>query len=547
MNTMTIKKKLYLSYGVLALLALITSIISIVVLSQLKATITQLTRVNTAKLFDSATINHLAADQLYRANAGILRIIENDSDTAHARADEFVRDAQLLRSAMEDYNGLITTDEEKSDSRTLAENMDSITPKIGEFESLIKQNKIEAAFPFYVSNFQAPLKQITETAEKMATYERESAKSVGEEAAKSVLAANWILCLMLIPTVLAGGFVLFVIRNLDAQLRQSIGELTGGSEQVASAASQISSSSQMLAKETSKQAAMIEETSASSEEINSMARRNAEHSKTAAVQMSELKQLMESGSREMETATQAMDDISQSSDKISRIIQVIEKIAFQTNILALNAAVEAARAGEAGKGFAVVADEVRNLAQQCAQAAQDTGVLIEQSQQTSKAGHLRVQKVAEETEKMSRVLDSMKELVDEINGGSQEQGRGIEQIGRAITQMEQGTQKSAANAEESAAAAEQLTAQSNILRDVAEQLGTMVGGSENTRVDVRSTRRASGARTAGYGVASKLFRDNSSSLTVKRSTGGSRTVSEREPVLTSEKRFPLEETQFAEF
>jgi methyl-accepting chemotaxis protein len=547
MNTMTIKKKLYLSYGVLALLALVTSIISIVVLSQLKATITQLTRVNTAKLFDSATINQLASDQLYRANAGILRIVENDADTAHAQADEFVKDAQLLHSAMDDYSALTTAEEEKSDNRRLAENMDSITPKIGEFESLIKQNKIEGAFPFYQSNFQGPLKQISETAEKMALYERESSKSVGEEATRSVLAANWILCLMLIPTVVAGGFVLFVIRNLDAQLRQSIGELTGGSEQVASAASQISSSSQMLAKETSRQAAMIEETSASSEEINSMARRNAEHSKTAAVQMTELKQLMESGSREMETATQAMDDISQSSDKISRIIQVIEKIAFQTNILALNAAVEAARAGEAGKGFAVVADEVRNLAQQCAQAAQDTGVLIEQSQQTSKAGHLRVQKVAEETEKMSRVLDSMKELVDEINGGSQEQGRGIEQIGRAITQMEQGTQKSAANAEESAAAAEQLTAQSNILRDVAEQLGTMVGGSENTRIDVRSARKAPGTRSMGYGGASKLFRDNSSSLTVKRSTGGNRTVSEREPVLSSEKRFPLEETQFAEF
>src|ERR1700722_2664533 len=128
MNTMTIKKKLYLSYGVLALLALTTSIISIVVLSQLKTTITQLTKVNTAKLFDSTTINHLAADQLYRANAGILRIIENDADTAHARADEFVKDSQLLRSAMDDYKLLMTTEEERSDSRVLSESMDSITP-----------------------------------------------------------------------------------------------------------------------------------------------------------------------------------------------------------------------------------------------------------------------------------------------------------------------------------------------------------------------------------------------------------------------------------
>jgi methyl-accepting chemotaxis protein len=544
MSMMTVKKKLYMSYGALASLALATSIISIVVLGQLKSTVTQLTTVNTAKLFDSAMINYLASDELYRANAGIVRIIENDAEVAHTQADEFVKDSQLLRSTMEDYKALASTDDEKSDSRVLADNLDNISPKIGEFESLIKQNKIESAFPFYQTNFQQPLNKISETSQKMSRYEQRSLQSVGEEAAKSVLASNWILCLMLIPTVLAGGFVLWVIRKLDAQLRQSVGELTDGSEQVASAASQISSSSQMLAKDTSKQAAMIEETSASSEEINSMARRNAEHSKTAAVQMAELKQLMESGSREMETATQAMDDISQSSDKISRIIQVIEKIAFQTNILALNAAVEAARAGEAGKGFAVVADEVRNLAQQCAQAAQDTGVLIEQSQQTSKAGHLRVQKVAEETQKMSQVLESMKELVDEINGGSQEQGRGIEQIGRAITQMEQGTQKSAANAEESAAAAEQLTAQSNILR---EQLGAMVGGSENGRAEGRPTQKTPRVRKAAYSVSTKLFRDGSSLKAGKNGSSGGRVASEHEPVFTSEKQFPLEESQFAEF
>ncbi|NHW59947.1 methyl-accepting chemotaxis protein, partial [Escherichia coli] len=74
-----------------------------------------------------------------------------------------------------------------------------------------------------------------------------------------------------------------------------------------------------------------------------------------------------------------MDEISDSSNKIADIINVINNIAFQTNILALNASVETARAGTHGRGFMVVANEVRNLAVDSAKAATEIEVLIADS------------------------------------------------------------------------------------------------------------------------------------------------------------------------
>lgn len=46
-----------------------------------------------------------------------------------------------------------------------------------------------------------------------------------------------------------------------------------------------------------------------------------------------------------------MHQIQTASGRISEITQLIDSIAFQTNILALNAAVEAARARRAGPGL----------------------------------------------------------------------------------------------------------------------------------------------------------------------------------------------------
>ena len=71
------------------------------------------------------------------------------------------------------------------------------------------------------------------------------------------------------------------------------------------------------------------------------------------------------------------DRLLASASEILSIVELIARIAHQTNLLAINATIEAARAGEAGKGFIVVAAEVKNLARQTAEASKEVSSKID--------------------------------------------------------------------------------------------------------------------------------------------------------------------------
>ena len=300
----------------------------------------------------------------------------------------------------------------------------------------------------------------------------DSARLLSSQSHSAMIAMVW-ACVagLLIGVVL----VVLISGSLTRALREIIQELGGSAHQVADAASQIAGSAQSLASGSSELAASLEETSSSSEEINSMASMNTDNSKTAAERMDEASLRIGEANRDLDQMVHSMNEINASSQKISRVIKVIDGIAFQTNILALNAAVEAARAGESGLGFSVVAEEVRNLAQRCAQAAQDTTTLIEESVANSNDGRSKLEHVSKAVRSITESADKARMLVDEVKMGSEEQKRGIEQVAKAIAQMEKVTQTTAANAEQSAAASEQLSAQSEAMRDVVVRLESMVG------------------------------------------------------------------------
>ena len=163
------------------------------------------------------------------------------------------------------------------------------------------------------------------------------------------------------------------------------------------------------------------------------------------------------------TVADTMHEIAESSRRIGDIIQVIEGVAFQTNILALNAAVEAARAGEQGRGFAVVAGEVRNLAQRSAEAAKEIKGLIGSSVDKVEAGSRLVGEAGETMQDIVNQVRRVSDLISEIGAATLEQTRGIGEVSQAVTQLDQSTQQNAALVEQSAAAAASLKQQTVLL------------------------------------------------------------------------------------
>jgi hypothetical protein len=253
------------------------------------------------------------------------------------------------------------------------------------------------------------------------------------------------------------------------------GRLGGFSDQVATSVREVLASSQELAGGAAQQAAAIEETSGSIDGIHAMARQNQQLSGEASRLMEDSPAQFAATHLSLGRVADAMEGINQSSGQIGKIIQVIDQIAFQTNILALNAAVEAARAGESGAGFAVVADEVRSLAQRSAQAARDSAELIEASMGQARAGKEKVAEFTQGMRGLSETSSRIKTLVDQITAGSTRQALGIDQISRALRQMETVTQATAAGAEQAAAAAGHLATQSDAIRGVVLQLAALSG------------------------------------------------------------------------
>ena len=256
-----------------------------------------------------------------------------------------------------------------------------------------------------------------------------------------------------------------MLRSLNEMFTRiiiSTGQVAAGSKQVADGA-------QSLAQGSTEQAAAIDDLSGSIGQIADKTQQNTDIAREAARLSDSIKESAEKGNSQMEQMMVAVREINEAGNSISKVIKTVDDIAFQTNILALNAAVEAARAGQHGKGFAVVAEEVRNLAAKSAEAASNTGELIENTIAKANLGYSIANETAVSLKEIVDGINRNAEIMDRISLSSEEQSTSIKHINSSIDQVAQVAQQNSATAQESSAASQEMSSQSQVLEDMLSQ------------------------------------------------------------------------------
>ena len=205
----------------------------------------------------------------------------------------------------------------------------------------------------------------------------------------------------------------------------------------------LSKASNQLSTSSNQQAASLEETAAALEQITANIKGNTEASNEMSNLARYVTKSAQNGHKLANETAVAMDDINTQVSSINEAIEVIDQIAFQTNILSLNAAVEAATAGEAGKGFAVVAGEVRNLASRSAEAAKEIKDLVEKATEKTYTGKQISDNMISGYEELNQHINLTIEKIEQVATASKEQEMGIVQINDAVNLLDKATQENA--------------------------------------------------------------------------------------------------------
>ncbi len=286
------------------------------------------------------------------------------------------------------------------------------------------------------------------------------------------------------------GRLLEALKNMAANMRRMISDVTSGVQTLASSStelsaisSQMASNSASMSDRSSTVAAAAEEMSANMNSVaaaSEEAATNVNMVAAAAEEMSvTVKEIAQNSAKGLNitsgavsraaTVSEKVNELGRAAQEISKVTEVITEISSQTNLLALNATIEA------GKGFAVVANEIKELARQTAQATQDIKARIDGIQGSTA-------ETVSQIEQITAVINEVYEIVTTIAAAVEEQSATSQDIAGNVAQASQGIQEVNLNINQSSAVAGTISSDIAGVNQSVREIST-AGGQVNGTAD----------------------------------------------------------------